>query len=90
MAVALGRPVIALAGAWNPKRTGPYRAFRDLLVDAYGDPGEDYPISPAKRRDRMPRIRVEDVLRKVEIWKERYAGGRAASSASPPAAKGDR
>lgn len=74
MAVALGRPVIALSGAWNPKRTGPYRRFRDLIVDAYGDPGEDYPISPAKRRDRMPRITVDDVLAKVEIWKARYAG----------------
>ncbi len=74
MAVALGRPVIMLAGAWNPKRTGPYRRFHDLLVDAYGDPGEDYPISPAKRRDRMPRIAVDDVLAKVEIWKARYAG----------------
>jgi heptosyltransferase I len=92
MAVALGRPVIALAGAWNPKRTGPYRAYHDLLVDAYGDPGENYPISPAKRRDRMPRIQVEDVLRKVEIWKERYAG-RPAAPAAPsagPAAEGVR
>ncbi len=75
MAVALNRPVIALSGAWNPKRTGPYRRFRDLLVDAYGDPGEDYPISPAKRRDRMPRISVDDVLAKVEVWKARYAEG---------------
>jgi heptosyltransferase I len=74
MAVALGRPVIALSGAWNPKRTGPYRRFHDLLVDAYGDPGEDYPISPAKRQGRMPRISVDDVLAKVEVWKERYAG----------------
>jgi heptosyltransferase I len=78
MAVALDRPVIGLCGAWNPKRTGPYRRFRDLLVDAYGDPGEDYSITPARRRDRMPRITVADVLERVQRWRERYAPGAAA------------
>jgi len=78
LAVALGRPVVGLCGAWNPKRTGPYRRFHDLLVDAYGDPGEDYPISPERRRDRMPRIAVADVLARVERWRERYAPGAAA------------
>lgn len=90
MAVALDRPVIALSGAWNPKRTGPYRRFHDLLVDAYGEPGEDYPISPARRRDRMPRIQVDDVLRRVEIWKERYAEGRVAASDPVPGRAGPR
>ena len=75
MAVALDRPVIGLCGAWNPKRTGPYRRFHDLLVDAYGDPGEDYPISAEKRRDRMPRIRVADVLDRVDRWRARYGPG---------------
>ena len=75
IAVALDRPVIGLCGAWNPKRTGPYRRFRDLLVDAYGEPGEDYPVSPKRRRDRMPRIRVADVLARVERWKTAYAAG---------------
>lgn len=73
MAVALDRPVISLHGAWNPKRTGPYHKFGDLVVDAYGDPGEDYPINMEKRRDRMPRITVDDVVKKVALWKERYA-----------------
>lgn len=73
IAVALGRPVIGLCGAWNPKRTGPYRRFHDLLVDAYGDPGEDYPISAEKRSGRMPRIAVADVLERVERWRTRYA-----------------
>ena len=41
MAVAINRPVISLMGYTNPKRTGPYRRFHDLIVDAYGDPGED-------------------------------------------------
>ena len=74
MAVALGRPVISLHGAWNPRRTGPYRRFHDLMVDAYGDPGEDYPVSLERREDRMQHIRVDDVLAKAAVWKERYAG----------------
>jgi heptosyltransferase I len=74
MAVALDRPVISLMGYTNPKRTGPYRRFHDLIVDAYGEPGEDYPVSMENRLDRMPRIQVADVVRKVEVWRERYQG----------------
>jgi heptosyltransferase I len=73
MAVALHRPVVSLMGYTNPKRTGPYRRFHDLIVDAYGDPGEDYPITMENRRGRMERIQVRDVLDKVERWRARYA-----------------
>jgi heptosyltransferase I len=72
MAVALDRPVIGLYGYTNPKRTGPYRRFQDLIVDAYGDPGEDYPVSMELRPGRMSRITVHDVLEKVEVWRDRY------------------
>ncbi|MFL5613709.1 MAG: glycosyltransferase family 9 protein [Gemmatimonadaceae bacterium] len=72
IAVGLDRPVISLMGYTNPKRTGPYRRFQDLIVDAYGDPGEDYPISMENRRDRMPRITVRDVIERVERWRARY------------------
>lgn len=72
IAVALDRPLISLMGYTNPKRTGPYRRFHDLIVDAYGDPGEDYPISMENRPDRMPRITVRDVLDRVERWRSRY------------------
>ena len=72
MAVALARPVISLMGYNNPKRVGPYRLFHDLIVDAYGDPGEDYPISMAHRAGRMQRIQVRDVVEKVETWAKRY------------------
>lgn len=75
VAVALDRPVISLMGYTNPKRTGPYRRFHDLIVDAYGDAGEDYPISMENRRDRMPRIQVRDVIERVERWRRRYAAG---------------
>jgi heptosyltransferase I len=40
ISVALDRPVVSLIGYSNPKRVGPYRKFRDLMIDVYGDPGE--------------------------------------------------
>jgi heptosyltransferase I len=72
IAVALDRPVISLMGYTNPKRTGPYRRFHDLIVDAYGEPGEDYGITMENRLDRMPRITVRDVLDRVERWRTVY------------------
>ena len=73
MAVALDRPVVSLMGYTNPRRTGPYRKFHDLIVDAYGEPGERYPVSMENRMNRMPRISVRDVLDKVEHWRTTYA-----------------
>ena len=72
MSVALDRPVISLMGYTNPKRTGPYRKFHDLMIDAYGEPDEDYPISMENRPHRMPRIGVRDVLDRVERWRATY------------------
>jgi heptosyltransferase I len=72
ISVALDKPVVSLIGYSNPKRVGPYRKFRDLMIDAYGEPGEDYPISMENRIGRLPRISVRDVLDKVEIWKNTY------------------
>jgi heptosyltransferase I len=73
MSVALDRPVVSLMGYTNPKRTGPYRRFHDLIVDAYGEPGESYAPTMENRLDRMPRITVRDVLDRVERWRERYS-----------------
>ena len=73
MTVALDRPVISLMGYTNPRRTGPYRRFHDLIVDAYGDPGEQYPITMENRLNRMPRITVNDVLDRIERWRTTYA-----------------
>jgi heptosyltransferase I len=72
LSVALDRPVVSLIGYSNPKRVGPYRRFRDLMIDAYGEPGEDYPVSMENRMDRMPRITVRDVLDRVQVWDARY------------------
>jgi heptosyltransferase I len=81
MTVALNKPVVSLMGYTNPKRVGPYRRFHDLLIDAYGEPGEDYPISMENRPGRMQRITVRDVLDRVERWRTAYAG---ASTTSGP------
>jgi len=73
MSVALNRPTISLIGYTNPKRTGPYRRFHDLIIDAYGEPGETYVPTMENRLDRMPRITVRDVLDRVERWRTTYA-----------------
>jgi heptosyltransferase I len=72
MAVALDRPVISLIGYSDPRRTGPYRKFHDLLIDAYHDPDEDGPVTMQTRTDRMQRIQVADVANRLELWRERY------------------
>jgi len=72
ISVALDRPTISLMGYTNPKRTGPYRRYHDLIVDAYGEPGENYGITMENRLDRLPRITVRDVLEKVERWQAVY------------------
>jgi heptosyltransferase I len=72
MSVALDRPVVSLIGYTNPKRVGPHGRFADLMIDAYGDPGEDYPLSAEYRTQRMERISVRDVLSKVAHWDATY------------------
>lgn len=69
--VALDTPSVALMGYTNPKRVGPYRRFHDLLVDAFGDPGEDYPPDAPYREGRMERITVDQVMEKVRRAVER-------------------
>jgi heptosyltransferase I len=75
--------VVSLIGYSNPKRVGPYRKFRDLMIDVYGEPGEDYPISMENRLDRMARVSVDDVLARVALWAERYARGEAVPVRAP-------
>lgn len=70
--VALGTPTVTLMGYTNPKRYGPYRRFHDLMVDAYGDPGEDYSADAGHRPGRMDRIGVDEVAERVERALARY------------------
>ncbi|MEP6832938.1 MAG: glycosyltransferase family 9 protein [Gemmatimonas sp.] len=83
MAVALRTPVISLMGYTNPKRVGPYDFSKDLMIDAYGNPGEDYPLDMTYREGRMHRIGVTDVVAMINRWKERYADARLAALSAP-------
>jgi heptosyltransferase I len=83
LAVALRTPVIGLMGYTNPKRVGPYDFAHDLLIDAYGDPGEDYPIDMVYREGRMERITVRDVHDKVRHWEQAYRATRLAALQLP-------
>jgi heptosyltransferase I len=82
LAVALRTPVVSLIGYTNPKRVGPYDYARDLMIDAYGDPGENYPLDMSYRLDRMPRIAVHEVIGMVKRWRERYEDARLRDLAS--------
>jgi len=73
MARAMEVPVVGLFGNTNPRRSGPYRRFQELVVDGYARyPGEDYAISRRRRPNGMRRITVGMVLEKVELALRRY------------------
>ncbi|MBD0319105.1 MAG: glycosyltransferase family 9 protein [Gemmatimonadetes bacterium] len=77
IARAFGVPVVGLYGHTNPWRVGPYRAFEDLWVDRYTDPGA--PADPSAwdpRHGRMEQITVDDVLQRVQRAVDRYGAGR--------------
>jgi len=66
-------PVVGLYGFTNPKRSGPYRLFTDLVVDGYArHPGEIYDVSTERRPGGMGRITAPMVLEKVDLALRRY------------------
>jgi heptosyltransferase I len=72
IAVALARPTIALMANADPRRTGPYRRYQDLIVDAFREPGDGDAVVWERRPGRTGRITVDEVLAKVALWHERY------------------
>ena len=70
-AVALGTPTVGLYGYSNPRRCGPYRAYGDLLVDRFSEPGEEDALRRTKP-GRMARITADEVFDKVRLALERY------------------
>ena len=67
VARAMDVPVVGLYGFTNPKRSGPYRKFTELVVDGYAAvPGERYPVCMERRPGGMARVRPGEVLEKVE------------------------
>ncbi len=75
ISVALGRPVISLIGYTDPRRTGPYRNYHDLIIDAFHDADDEAgPVTMATKQGRMPRITVQDVEDKLDVWSANYRG----------------
>jgi heptosyltransferase I len=73
MARALDVPVIGLFGYTNPRRSGPYRRFTDLVVDGYRRSSQEAPdITREKRAGGMSRITPQAVLEKVRLALDRY------------------
>jgi heptosyltransferase I len=68
IANALGRPVISLFAVSDPRRTGPYRGSQDLIIDAFREASDPDVVLMTRRPGRIDRIRVDDVLAKVELW----------------------
>ncbi|MFQ5680399.1 MAG: glycosyltransferase family 9 protein, partial [Gemmatimonadota bacterium] len=71
IAVALGTPTVGLYGATDPRRSGPYERFGELLVDRYPARGARRP-SPRVRPEGMRRITVSEVGEKLELAVRRY------------------
>lgn len=70
-AVAMGVPTIGLYGMSNPRRVGPYRAYADLLIDHFTDPGEAH-SRRMTRPGRMATITPDEVIAKIETAVARY------------------
>lgn len=70
ISVALDKPVIALMSQADPKRTGPYGRSDALVVNAFAEPNDPpNEVLWMRRRGRMARITVDDVLARVARWK---------------------
>lgn len=75
-AVAMNIPTVGLYGFTDPRRTGPYKRYHDLLIDRYLDEDEEKPpIQRATRSGRMQRISSLDVIEKIELGLQKYALG---------------
>ncbi|HSK21496.1 MAG TPA: glycosyltransferase family 9 protein [Longimicrobiales bacterium] len=90
IARAVGTPVVGLFGHTNPWRVGPYRAFEDLWIDAYTEPGEGPdPSNFTPKLGRMETIEPRAVIEKVERAL-RSEHGAAAALDRPHAGRLDR
>jgi len=78
IARAMGIPVIGLYGHTNPWRVGPYRAWQELWIDRYTEPGEaPDPSNWTPKLGRMQEITVDDVLDRVQLSVPHVAAKRA-------------
>lgn len=78
IARAFGVPVVGLYGHTNPWRVGPWRAWQDLWIDRYTDPGAPPdPSDNTAKLGRMELITVPDVVEKIALATERYVSPRS-------------
>ncbi|MFQ5690466.1 MAG: glycosyltransferase family 9 protein [Gemmatimonadota bacterium] len=78
IAAALNTPVVGLYGVTDPRRTGPYGRFADLVVDRYPRAGAKG-LRGGSRRGDMAKITVNDVAEKLELAVRRYVEPRRAA-----------
>ncbi len=82
IARALGVPVIGIYGHTNPWRVGPWRAYSDLWVDKYTEPGTlPDPSNRTPRWHVMPTIEPEDVIARIAVAVDKYGVTRTKSRA---------
>jgi heptosyltransferase I len=73
IAPAHGVPVVGLYAHTNPWRVAPSRAYEDLWVDRYNEPGASADASVADpRHERMELITVRDIVERAAVALERY------------------
>ena len=80
LAHALGTPVVGLFGHNKPAQVGPWRRYRDLVMDRY--PESEAPPDPTQydpKLGRMEAIGVDDVLDTVERARACYGVCKAAA-----------
>ncbi len=85
LSVAVDTPVIALMSQADLKRTGPYGKGEDLVVNAFAEP-DDPPgeVLWTRRRGRMDRITVDQVLERVQRWRRSRFRSSGPSVPLPP------
>lgn len=72
MAVALNVPTVSLFGYSNPRRSGPYRRFQELLIDRFTESESENGAKRYFKTGRMEYISVADVTEKIDLALQRY------------------
>ena len=73
LAHAIGTPVVGLFGHTNPARVGPWKRFRELVVDRYTEPGDlPDPSGYDPKSGRMALIGVDEVAERVDLARRLY------------------
>ncbi len=83
--VAVDTPVIALMSQADPRRTGPYGKGHDLVVNAFAEPDDPTDeVLWTRRRGRMSRIAVDQVMERVQRWRRTQFRSSGPSVPLPP------